>query len=87
MLAWRIYYDSGETYSDVDGSPSSAPGQGVLAIAQANPLTGHDVLHLADYYLYKGGKWIGLDLFGLLDHVLNCFDEIHGVVAGRGYTS
>ena len=82
-MRWRIYYAGGATFSDEDGSPADAPGQGALIIAMANESTGRDLLHLADYYLFKGERWIGLDLFGLLDHVLNLLGEVEGVVAGR----
>lgn len=30
MLAWRIYYDSGETFSLDDGGPEDAPECGVV---------------------------------------------------------
>lgn len=82
-MKWRIYYTDGSTFSDEDGTPSQAPGQGALVITMANLATGRDILHLADYYVHKGGRWYGVDLFGLLDHVLNLFDEIDGVIAGR----
>lgn len=69
MLAWRIYYAGGQTFDSSQGPPESAPGPGVLAIVQTDDAAGR-VLVTGDYYLRHRGEWIGVDLPGMLDHLM-----------------
>ena len=44
MLAWRIYYGDGSTFSSADGAPSDAPSTNVQAIAlEADPTIGRRI--------------------------------------------
>ena len=70
-MRWRIYYIDGSTYSNEDGSPESAPGFGVAAIAQEDALVGVQIHQQKDFYAFSGdfGGWYGLDHFGLAQYL------------------
>ena len=71
MSRFRIYYGSGATYSDRDGSPFDAPPEGVQVIAIEMPTpTGFGLVHGGDgergcdCYFYRDGTWFGSDKHG-----------------------
>ena len=72
MLEWKIFYSDGSEFSNQDGDPSQAPGDGVIAIAQrdmeADPFIhqGSD-FYLFDLDLFEG--WGGVDQFGLAQYL------------------
>jgi len=69
MLAWRIYYGDGSTFSSADGAPSDAPSTNVQAIAlEADPTIGRRICSRFDFYWYED-EWHGGDLFGLFDYL------------------
>ena len=78
-MQWRIYYDDG-TFRTSDGTIKKC---GVVAIAQSDSRTGREVLTGGDWYYLKDGKWYAADNFGIMDQILNFFDEISCVVQGR----
>jgi hypothetical protein len=69
-VRWKIYYEDGTTFSDRDGKPKEAPGWGVQTIVQPHVESGRYLLPPYDYYLYRDGRWIGVDVAGLTDHLL-----------------
>ena len=69
-MDWRIYYGDGSEYTDRDGPPEKAPGWNVQIIAQSNDSVGRELIHRCDYYLREGEDWIGVDLIGLVDHLV-----------------
>jgi hypothetical protein len=83
MIQWRIFYDDGSTFDNEQGAPYDAPGLGVICIVKMDTQSGRGILSGFDYYLYIDIEWMGADLFGLLDHVLNRFAHLRGVCAGR----
>jgi len=83
MVKWRVYYDDGHTFDDRQGKACDAPGVGVICVVQRDPGTGRAILTGYDYYVCLGDDWLGVDLFGLLDYVLNHLERIRGVIAGR----
>ncbi len=68
-MQWRIYYDSGATYSDIDGPIENAPCDGVIIIAQADLDVGKEILHRKDFYYFERGRWFGCDRYGLEDYL------------------
>ena len=73
-IKWRIYYSDGSTYSDEDGTPADAPGSGVICAACYDEDNRRKLAVSADYYVYEagmspGGRWLGVDLFGLWDYL------------------
>ena len=68
-MRWRVYYDSGATYSDEDGPLEDAPGEGVIVVAQVDDDVGRELLHGKDFYYFERGRWFGCDLYGLWDYL------------------
>ncbi len=68
-MHWRIYYDSGATYSDVDGPIECAPCDGVIVVAQVDLDVGKELLHRKDFYYFERGRWFGCDRYGLEDYL------------------
>ena len=86
---WRAYYADGSTYSHRDGPPESAPGFGLVAIAQdGDPRDPHaparEIQHRWDWYFWEPerGEWWGADLHGLLDRLCHRLPT-SAVCAGR----
>jgi hypothetical protein len=50
LLRWRIYYDDGTTFDNLDGRFEDAPADGVLGVVVRDADIGRQVLHGADYY-------------------------------------
>jgi hypothetical protein len=49
-LLWRIYYDGGATFSNLDGRFEDAPVEGVLGIVLADETVGRRLVYGRDYY-------------------------------------
>ena len=71
MIKWQIYYDDGSTFSDEDGLPAEAPGHGIQIIAEADPVVGLQLQSGKDFWIRRNDRWIGVDLVGLLDHLVS----------------
>lgn len=69
-MNWKIFYGDGSTFSDQDGLCRDAPATNIQVIAQANPTVGRELLSGKDFYFQLRGEWIGTDLPGLLDHLM-----------------
>jgi hypothetical protein len=72
MIRWRIWYEGGATFSDLDGIAFDAPARGVQAIAQAEPSVGRQINAHRDFYWWRPekGQWFGGDIFGLWDYLV-----------------
>ncbi len=69
----RVYYSDGSTH---DG-PN--PGtRDVQAILQLNDENQPIITALADYYILRDGVWVGVDLFGLFDYLLETGQVLFG---------
>ncbi len=70
-MRWRVYYVDGTSYSNEDGPPESAPGSGVVAVAQQDAEVGVAIHQRNDYYVYaeQYGGWYGLDVFGFAQYL------------------
>lgn len=55
-LKWRIYYDDGSTFSNLEGRFADAPSDGVLAVVEKDPETGYKIYREADYYFQVPGS-------------------------------
>ena len=64
---WVVYYGDGSTYSSEDGS--SPPARDVQVIVQRHPEVGVELVTASDYYVWRNGRWWGVDLFGLFDYL------------------
>lgn len=71
MIDWRIYYANLTEYGSDHGEPWQAPATRVLAINQ-RPLDPRErPYHVwrSDYYIWKYGRWFGVDLFALYQYL------------------
>lgn len=69
-MRYKIYYSDGTEYDSLSGSVINA--RDVQAIVQDHPTVGKEVVTGADYFIRsKDGRWIGVDLFGLYDWLLD----------------
>lgn len=69
-LSWCIYYPDGKTFSSDDGAPQDAPARGVQVIVQEDYDVGFHLQTGDDYYLWNGEKFVGVDIFGLFDFLI-----------------
>ena len=65
--SFRIYYDDLEPYS---GPVFEAPGLGVLCIVELDRDHGRRLVTQGDYYVWRDGRWYGVDYPGLVDYLL-----------------
>lgn len=68
---WKIYYDSGATFTESDGTPYDAPRQGLQCVVQEKD-GDYEIIHGRDHFYWepKIGGWYSSDLFGAMDHLL-----------------
>ena len=65
-MAASIYYGDGTIYSG-----DKPPARDVQVILQADPERGPYFQSGSDYYVKRGGAWVGVDIFGLFDYLLD----------------
>jgi hypothetical protein len=70
-MDWKIFYEDGSTFSSEDGSPTDAPALGIQVIVQNDPDSGRYNQSGSDYYVYRDGRWWGVDIFGLFDFLIH----------------
>lgn len=61
-------------------SKGSPDNWGVQAIVYEDPRVGWTIATGSDYYIKREDRWVGVDLAGLLDHIVN---ELGIVLVGR----
>lgn len=72
-MTHKIYYS--------DGSVSEAdppPPRDVQVIVQPHPDVGIELVTGADYYVKIDGVWVGVDIFGLFDYLLDSGKVLFG---------
>lgn len=65
----RVYYGNGEVWTSEDEKPP--PSRDVQVIAQDDDRTGWYTVTGSDYYIQRDGVWVGVDVFGLYDFLLD----------------
>lgn len=88
FLQYKIYYDDGTRFdgdtSNIDMIvPPNNRKFGVLVIVQQDSEMNWEIVCNADFYLFFGDTWIGVDKLGLIDYVLYCLSSIKCVLVGR----
>ena len=73
----KIYYSDGTVYEG-----DKPPARDVQVIVQEHPDVGWHTQSGYDYYIWRGGRYVGVDLFGLYDWLL----DTKGVLFGRTIT-
>ena len=70
-MKWRIYYGDGSTFSNQDGTPEDAPIANVQVIVQPHLMSGRYWQTMCDYYVYWSDHWVGTDIAGVLDFLVD----------------
>ena len=60
---WTIYYKDGTTYTEQDGSPFDAPGDGVQVIAKERDDGSCTLANYSDFYRWTGESWIASEIW------------------------
>lgn len=68
---WCIFYGDGSTYSNEDGSIWDAPARDVQVIVQHHENVNWYSQTGGDYYIWRGNTWLGVDIFGLFDYLID----------------
>ena len=76
-MPYVVFYED-EEYSSFEGD--KPPGWGAMAVVQDHPDVGKQLVTSTDYFVLRDGRWVGVDLAGLLDHVVNV---LHIAMVGR----
>lgn len=85
-MDWKIFYEDGSTYSSDDGPPETAPALGVQVIVQEDLDTGRYNQSGSDYYVFRDGRWWGVDIFGLFDFLIHHAPVTFGrTIANKDY--
>jgi hypothetical protein len=71
MLAWRIYYSDGSTFSSDQGEPQDAPPTGVICIRERNASAGSVTRSGKDFYIWnaEAGQWWQSDAVGFWQYM------------------
>lgn len=72
----RIYYDDGSVV-ETDGK-QPIPARGVQIVVQEHPDIGWHTQSGSDYYVWRNGRYQGVDIFGLFDWLLDRGDVLFG---------
>ncbi len=76
-MRYKIYYSDGTVYDSTEGDGPET--RGVQAIVQDHPSAGKEIVTGADYYIRSSeGRWIGVDLFGLWDWLVDRGEVLFG---------
>lgn len=70
-MKWCVYYGDGAKFSDKDGGPELVPARDVQVIAQVSKEHGWEAVAGNDYYIWRDGRWYGVDKFGLFDYLVD----------------
>lgn len=81
QLQWRLYYEDGTTYDNLQGDEFNAPAVGLICIVNKDEQHGTNLVALNDYYWFRNNMWFGGDKFGLYDYL--CQMGQKKVVFGR----
>lgn len=78
-MKWRVYYSDGKVFQG-DGHPRECdvPTRDVMAIVQTHPDMGWHSQAKSDYYVWRDGRFVGVDIFGLFDFLLDRGDVLFG---------
>ena len=70
-MKWCVFYADGTVCSSQFNEPRDVPGLGAVVIVQAHqdPQEKPYLQHETDYYVWKGDRWQGCDLFYLWQYI------------------
>lgn len=81
--AWRIFYDDGTTFSDLDGQPHEAPPRGFICAVGYDERGRRYIMHGWDHYYFdrEANQWWGCEIHGLIDRL--CMNRVYAYKLGR----
>lgn len=68
---WRIYYADGSMAEDQQGPAIGEKARGVITILQTDGEVGWHLASGSDYYVWRDGRWWGVDINGLFDYLMD----------------
>ena len=78
-MKWQVFYDDGTHTNEVIRK------DGVICIVQE--VDGHhNIQNRKDFYILTDA-WIGVDVFGLRDYVINHLEDIRLIVEGKSVSN
>lgn len=80
MRKWLVYFGDGSTWSGDPFDPPQRVNCQVIAREKSNGNIGLD--HGKDYYVWRGGCWVGVDIGGYWDYMMTCLGP-QSVLFGR----
>ena len=82
-MTYRIYYGDGNMSEDVIAS-----ARDVQVILQVDPERGPYFQSSDDYYVDRDGVWVGVDIFGLFDYLLDTGLVLFGrTITGKEFSA
>ena len=83
---WKIYYDDGSTFSDLDGEPHEAPPEGFICAVGWDENGDRYIMHGWDFYCWdlEANQWWGMDRCGLHDRLRR--NKVYAYKEGRTVT-
>lgn len=81
-MEYKIFTTNGD-YTNEDGPHTGDKARDVQVILQHDPESGPYFQSSSDYYVWRDGRWWGVDIFGLYDFLL----ETGLVLFGRTVTN
>jgi hypothetical protein len=75
-MTFRIYYSDGSFYDQDENSPM--PVLDAQIIVQKDQDRGWITTHGADFFIRKGGRWWGVDLYGLFRFLMDTGSVLFG---------
>jgi hypothetical protein len=76
-VKWRIYYGDGSVLEG-EGCPDVEVVRNVQIIVQEHPDIGWHTQSGHDYYVWRDDRFVGVDLFGLYDWLMERGDVLFG---------
>jgi len=67
-MKYKVFY-SGE-FLEFDTEVDKPPAIDAQVILQPQEDVGSEILTGKDYYVFRGGRWVGVDIFGLFDFLM-----------------
>jgi hypothetical protein len=82
-MSYRIYYADGSIHEGEDGPAVGEKARGVLTILQTDPDVGWWIASGADYYVWREDRWVGVDINGLFDYLMDTGLVVFGRMVDR----
>lgn len=69
-IKWSIWYEDGARCTDEECEPHEVRRHGVQVIVQSDEQSGRFNQCMTDVYVWKDGRWYGMDRIGMLIYLM-----------------